>query len=92
MRKFGGSQKRQHLPHCLINPHKKSARNNRVPDIQRMKMGNVFDIFADIGIMEAVPRVDPQTKLMRKSRRSTVPRQFFMTLTGRRGIGVSSGM
>src|SRR5579863_5634687 len=89
---LAGAQQLEHFRDRLIEPDKNGAGNNRVPDVQGVEMRHVLNIFADIAVMEAVAGIDPQTHLVRKSRRAPVTGQFIMTLARGGGVGVSPGV
>jgi len=87
-----GAEEFSHFADGLLQPDEDGARNNGVPDVERVEMWHVLDKFADVVVVEAVTGVDPHAHLVRVNSRARVPGDFLATRATGGRVGVRAGV
>jgi hypothetical protein len=86
------AQEDDHFINGRGEAHKDGARDDRVADVESVKMGNVLDVFADVGVMEAVPGVDLKAAIMGVGGGAGVAGELLAAGLEGDGIGISAGV
>jgi hypothetical protein len=89
---FARAEQGHHFRDRLAKSDPDGAGDDGVANVERMKMRDIFDILAHVGVMEAVAGVDPQAKIGGMRGGAGVARKFPEAGNGGGGIGIAAGM